>query len=108
GGVFQDPCGNEFVLPDAPASDSVNDVIHILTEADYHAEYVCPVAGQGPDGLPLSIGCGAWQKVKESGNCGITSIPERPIDPTPPIPIPGTTSSNDGDGLLPTGSNGSE
>lgn len=93
GGVHKDPCGNLFTLPDAPASENPDDTIRITTENDYEADFICPVQGVGVNGQPyvLSSGCGEWQQVHESGNCGITHIPETPNpNPPPPIPIPGT------------------
>ncbi|MBI3419612.1 MAG: hypothetical protein HY053_05730 [Proteobacteria bacterium] len=58
GGVRKDPCGNEFVLPDMPASDNPNDIVHILTQGDYQAQFACPAIGQGTDGQMLNTGCG--------------------------------------------------
>lgn len=77
-GVIQkDPCGNEFALPDAPASDDEGDAIRITTGGDYAATYSCfytlpPETGEADAATTTKVldhGCGEWKKTKETGSC---------------------------------------
>lgn len=69
GEILSDTCGNEFVLPDAEASDDPKSVIHIVSGTGDHIDFSCPLTAQDGKSLAKTGGCGAWVKVKETGNC---------------------------------------
>jgi hypothetical protein len=93
GQVVKDSCGNEYALPDAPASDDPKDVVKINV-GKYEVEYTCPftvtdkVSGENKT-LTHIGGCGTWQKVKESGACSVVNTPA-PTTPPDVIPVPTT------------------
>ncbi len=66
GVIGADPCGNEFGLPDAPASDEEGDAVRVTT-GDWRAVYKCPYTLD--DDRKLDGGCGEWVKVSETGAC---------------------------------------
>ncbi len=74
GGVKQDPCGNEYNLPDTRVSDNPNDTFHFQTTGDYAVDFSCPATikfTEKATGLEQSIpvvNCGEWQ-IKETGSC---------------------------------------
>lgn len=70
GVILKDPCGNEFALPDSPASD--NDTVKISTTGDYTVSYECPYTLSISDAGRKEVrdsGCGEWKKKEEKGSC---------------------------------------
>lgn len=74
GGIKQDPCGNEYTLPDVRVSDDPKDTYHFATSGDYSVEFSCPATIKvtnkqtGIETTQPVVNCGAWQ-VKETGSC---------------------------------------
>lgn len=74
GGVKQDPCGNEYTLPDVRVSDDPKDVYHFNTSGDYAVDFTCPATikvtnkATGIESTQPVVNCGAWQ-IKETGSC---------------------------------------